>query len=43
MSVQFYLRIPPCASADRIASFVRECEDAGFAGVAIQDTSDLFL
>ena len=38
MSVQFYLRIPPCAPADRIASFVRECEDAGFAGVGILDS-----
>ena len=38
MSVQFYLRIPPCAPADQIASFVRECEDAGFAGVGILDS-----
>lgn len=38
MSVQFYLRIPPCAPADQIAAFVRECEDAGFAGVGILDS-----
>ena len=38
MSVQFYLRIPPCAPADRIASFVCECEEAGFTGVGILDS-----
>lgn len=36
--MQFYLRIPPCAPVDQIASFIGDCEDAGFDGAGLLDS-----
>ena len=35
------LRVPPCAPATETASFVRQCEEAGFAGVGLLDSQML--
>jgi len=37
-SVEFYIRVPPCAPANEIASFVSQCEDAGFTGIGFLDS-----
>jgi 5,10-methylenetetrahydromethanopterin reductase len=37
MGPEIDLRVPPCAPATEVASFVRLCEEAGFDGVGILD------
>lgn len=41
MSIQIDLRVPPCKPAPVVADFVRQCEEAGFAGVGILDSQML--
>ena len=38
MALKIDLRVPGCAPASEVASFIRECEDAGFDGVGILDS-----
>jgi len=38
MGLKIDLRVPPCAPAPEVASFVRQCEEAGFDGVGILDS-----
>ena len=35
------LRVPPCAPVNRVAEFVRQCEEAGFNGVGLLDSQML--
>ena len=32
------LRVPPCKPANETAEFIKQCEDAGFAGVGLLDS-----
>ncbi len=41
MALEIDLRVPPCAPATEVAAFVRQCEEAGFAGVGILDSQML--
>ena len=41
MALKIDLRVPPCAPADQVAAFVRQCEDAGFSGVGLLDSQML--
>ena len=36
--MEFYIRVPPCAPANEIASFVNQCEDTGFTGIGFLDS-----
>lgn len=38
MPLKVDLRVPPCAPANEVADFVRQCEDAGFNGVGMLDS-----
>ena len=38
MPLKIDLRVPPCAPANEVADFVRQCEDAGFNGVGMLDS-----
>ena len=38
MAIKIDLRVPPCEPATETAEFVRQAEDAGFAGVGLLDT-----
>ena len=38
MSLKIDLRVPPCAPANEVADFVRQCEEAGFDGVGFLDS-----